>query len=53
MATATKLKQPSIKVSPPVQSFLKGAKKSLIGGHWTSAASGRTFEVFNPATGDS
>jgi len=32
--------------------FLKGGpKKLLIGGQWVEAASGKTFEVVNPATG--
>ena len=30
--------------------FLSEPKKMLIGGHWVAAASGKTFEVINPAT---
>ena len=30
--------------------FLSEPKKMLIGGHWMAAASGKTFEVINPAT---
>ena len=39
-------------LSAGVQSFLRGAKKNLIDGKWIPAASGETFPVFNPATGD-
>ncbi len=42
--------QPAI--SARAQNFLRGAKKNLIDGKWTPAASGETFEVFNPATGE-
>ena len=38
---------------PEVSSFLSGGpKKLLIGGQWVDAASGKTFETINPATGD-
>ncbi len=37
---------------PEVTAFLAGgAKKLLIGGAWVEAASGKTFETVNPATG--
>ncbi len=42
--------QPAI--SARAQNFLRGAKKNLIDGKWLPAASGETFEVFNPATGE-
>src|SRR3954470_1926699 len=36
-----------------VASFLKGQPKKLfIGGKWVEAASGKTFETLDPATGD-
>ena len=41
-----------IPASTPVQKFLAGAKKMLIDGKWVPAASGKTFEVKNPATGN-
>ena len=38
---------------PEVSSFLSGGpKKLLIGGQWVDAASGKTFETINPATGE-
>ena len=39
-------------ISARAQSFLRGAKKNFIDGKWVAAASGKTFDVFNPATGD-
>jgi phenylacetaldehyde dehydrogenase len=38
--------------SNPVAQFLAAPKKLLINGKWVAAASGKTFEVKNPATGD-
>jgi phenylacetaldehyde dehydrogenase len=35
-----------------VHKFLTGNKKMLINGKWQDAASGKTFEVFDPATGE-
>ncbi len=35
-----------------VTRFLSGAKKILIDGEWHEAASGKTFPVYNPATGN-
>ncbi|MCC6156379.1 MAG: aldehyde dehydrogenase family protein, partial [Candidatus Hydrogenedentes bacterium] len=37
---------------PSVKSFVAEKRKMLINGKWTEAISDRTFEVFNPATGD-
>jgi len=39
-------------VNPDVSSFLKGSKRLLIGGQWVEAASGKTFDTVNPATGE-
>jgi phenylacetaldehyde dehydrogenase len=41
-----------IPVSSPVSQFLAQPKKLLINGKWVAAASGKTFEVKNPATGN-
>src|SRR3989442_2046319 len=36
-----------------IAAFLKGQPKKLfIGGRWVEAASGKTFETINPATGE-
>src|ERR1700720_3687194 len=40
-----------ILTSNPVTQFLATPKKLLINGKWVAAASGKTFEVTNPATG--
>ncbi|KAB7708249.1 aldehyde dehydrogenase family protein [Bacillus aerolatus] len=42
----------TISVLPRVQKFLKGKKQLFINGEWVNSASGKTFETFNPATGD-
>jgi len=39
-------------INPDVSSFLKGSKRLLIGGQWVEAASGKTFDTVNPATGE-
>ena len=36
-------------VSPAVTAWLAKPKQNLINGKWVSAASGKTFDVFNPA----
>lgn len=38
-------------VLPEVQRFLSGPKQMLIDGEWADAATGRTFETEDPATG--
>src|ERR1700681_1667008 len=40
-----------IPTSNPITQFLAAPKKLLINGRWVAAASGKTFEVRNPATG--
>src|SRR6516225_4805402 len=39
-------------VTPSVRQFLSGTKQMLIDGEWMDAASGKTFSVFDPATGE-
>jgi phenylacetaldehyde dehydrogenase len=39
-------------LTPSVTHFLTGAKKMLIDGEWHAAVSGKTFPVYNPATGE-
>ena len=41
-----------IPTSTPVTQFLATPKRMLINGKWVPAASGKTFEVTNPATGN-
>lgn len=36
-----------------VETFLNREQKLLIGGEWVNAASGKTFDTLNPATGES
>ena len=35
-----------------VSEFIAQPRKMLIGGKWVDAVSGKTFETYNPATGD-
>ncbi len=42
----------AIPFSSKAQGFLSSPKKMLIDGSWVEAASGKTFDVFNPATGE-
>ncbi|OZI10629.1 betaine-aldehyde dehydrogenase [Bacillaceae bacterium SAS-127] len=42
----------TINISPRVEEFLKGTKKLFINGKWVESASGKTFETYNPATGE-
>ncbi len=37
---------------PRVQGFLASARKMFINGKWVSSVSGKTFPVYNPATGE-
>jgi len=39
-------------ISKGAQSFLSSPKKMLIDGKWVAAASGKTFPVYEPSTGD-
>jgi len=48
MATALKIVPPEEKVT----SFVSRKHKMLINGRWIEAASGKTFPVYNPATGE-
>jgi phenylacetaldehyde dehydrogenase len=45
--TGTRPAGPAIR--PELRTWLTRAKHNLIGGKWVSAASGKTFDVFNPA----
>ncbi len=42
----------AIQIAPEVQQFIGETRKMLIDGKWVDAASGKTFEVYNPATGE-
>ncbi len=52
MVTVASLEIPEIQPGPKVLSFLSGTQQMLIGGKWCNAASGKTFDVMNPATGE-
>jgi phenylacetaldehyde dehydrogenase len=41
------------RLTPNVRQFLSGPKQMLIDGEWINAASGKTFAVFDPSTGES
>src|ERR1700680_915283 len=53
MATSTLLSNETSQVPrlEHASHFLTGTKKILIGGKWVAAKSGKTFPVYNPATG--
>ncbi len=42
----------AITIAPEVNTFLSAPKKMLIDGQWVEAASGKTFAVYEPATGE-
>jgi len=41
-----------VEINSKVLEFLKHPKKMFIGGSWLEAASGKTFNTYNPATGE-
>lgn len=41
-----------VSLDPTVQSFVGEPRKMLIGGQWVAAESGKTFEIYNPATAE-
>ena len=43
---------PSVEIHSGVTDFLKHSRKMLIAGQWVEAASGKTFDTYNPATGE-
>src|ERR1700746_3008165 len=47
MATAT-----TSQIRNEVSEFLRKPRKMLIGGKWVDSVSGKTFETYNPATGE-
>lgn len=50
--TATFDRTQANQLSQQVSNFLSQPKKLLINGKWVDAANGKTFPVFNPATGE-
>jgi phenylacetaldehyde dehydrogenase len=42
----------AIQIAPEVKQFVGETRKMLIDGKWVEAASGKTFPVYNPATGE-
>ncbi len=41
-----------VQIAPEVNQFISSSRKMLIDGQWVDAASGKTFPVYNPATGE-
>src|SRR5437763_5843819 len=39
-------------IDPKASNFVSKTAKILIGGKWSDAASGKTFDTYNPATGE-
>jgi phenylacetaldehyde dehydrogenase len=52
MSQAAEAVGPTVKLSGRVSQFIAQKRKLLIDGKWLDAASGKTFEVYNPATGE-
>ena len=52
MVATTPLDIPDIQLSQHALEFLQSPRQSLINGQWRDAASGKTFPVYNPATGE-
>jgi len=47
------ISQPEVKIAPEVSQFIAAEqRKMLIDGKWVEATSGKTFPVYNPATGE-
>ncbi len=42
----------AVQIAPQVKQFVAEPRKMLIDGTWVEAASGKTFPVYNPATGE-
>jgi phenylacetaldehyde dehydrogenase len=42
----------NIEIDPKIKSYLSTPRPLLIGGKWVAAASGKTFPVYDPATGN-
>ncbi len=42
----------AVQIAPEVNQFISSSRKMLIDGQWVDAASGKTFPVYNPATGE-
>ncbi len=51
MVATAPLDIPAIQPSTRVQEFLQSPRQALINGQWQDAASGKTFAVYNPASG--
>jgi phenylacetaldehyde dehydrogenase len=52
MSEAAEAVHPNIKLSGLISEFIAQKRRLLIDGKWVDAASGKTFDVYNPATGD-
>lgn len=52
MVTTTSVEFPAVEISPKVQEFISSPRKMLIAGQWVDSASGKTFPVYDPATGE-
>jgi phenylacetaldehyde dehydrogenase len=52
MAVNPPLEMTDVELSSRVQKFLQSPRQNLICGKWQDAASGKTFPVYNPASGE-
>ena len=52
MVATAPLEIPAIEPSARVRKFIQSPRQLLINGQWQDAASGKTFAVYNPASGE-
>ncbi len=52
MITTQDAEFPEVGFSPKVKEFISSSKQMLVDGKWVDAASGKTFPVYNPASGE-
>jgi phenylacetaldehyde dehydrogenase len=51
MSEVAEAAPPKLRLSKPVQQFITKKRQLLIDGKWSDAASGKTFEVYDPSSG--
>ncbi|MGR3304220.1 MAG: aldehyde dehydrogenase family protein, partial [Candidatus Scalindua sp.] len=52
LSTTLSIDAEHITPSPQIRDFIKPIRKMLIAGKWVDSASGKTFPVYNPASGE-
>ena len=52
LSTTLSISDEHITPGPQIRDFIKPIRKMLIAGKWVDSASGKTFPVYNPASGE-